>query len=184
MVEDFQDQEILKLSDVDEKKIKKLGEDKIFKLDCTIESNNLKLSLKEVNSYSPYYYEIYYTKDELDKNKEFFKAFKTLEEIQSNLIKLFSKKTTTLESIDDDSKIKLHIESSVLADDVEMDFILDRKTVENKDESLYFLYKIQKENYNIIEKIKAICKQDNDKNENIAKEILAKLSEKFDNYYN
>ena len=107
-----------------------------------------------------------------------------MEEIQSNLIKLFPKKTTTLESIDDDSKIKLHIESSVLADDVEMDFILERKTVENIDESLYFLYKIQKENYNIIEKIKAICKQDNDKNENIAKEILAKLSEKFDNYYN
>ena len=56
MVEDFKDQEIIKLDDVEQNQLKKLGEDKHFKFDCTIESGKLKLSLKEVNSYSPYYY--------------------------------------------------------------------------------------------------------------------------------
>ena len=184
MVEDYQDQEIIRLEDVGPKQIKKLGEDKIFKFECTIESENLKLSLKEVNSYSPYYYEVFYTKEELYQMREFFRAFKTLEEIQKNIIALFGIKTTILESLEDDAKIKLHIESMVLAEHVEVDFILERKTVENMDEALYFLYKLQKNKFNIIEKIKSICQEKNNKNEKIAKDILETLSKKFDNYYN
>ena len=184
MVEDFQDQEIIQLKDVDEKQQKKLGEDKIFKFDCTIESNNLKLSLKEINSYSPYYYEVYYTKEELCQMKGVFKSFEELEVIQRNIKKLFSLKTTTLESLEDDAKIKIHIESKVLADSVELDFILERKTVENVDEALYFLYKLEKNKYNIIEKIKSICQEKNNKNEKIAEKILETLNKKFENYYN
>ena len=165
MVEDYQDQEIIRLNDVDPKQMKKLGEDKIFKFECTIESNNLKLSLKEVNSYSPYYYEVYYTKEELYQMNDVFRAFDALEEIQKNIRALFSLKSTTLESLDDDAKIKLHIESMVLADPVEVDFTLERKTVENMDEALYFLYKLQKNKFNIIEKIKSICQEKNNKNE-------------------
>ena len=164
--------------------IKKLGEDKIFKFECTIESENLKLSLKEVNSYSPYYYEVYYTKEELCQMKGVFKSFEELEVIQSNIEKLFALKATTLESLEDDSKIKIHIESMVLADPVELDFILDRKTVENVDEALYFLYKLEKNKYNIIEKIKSICQEKNNKNEKIAEKILETLNKKFENYYN
>ena len=115
--------------------------------------------------------------------KDFFRAKTGLEEIQSNLIALFSRKTTKLESLENDSKIKLHIEAVVLADDVEMDFILERKTVNNMDEALYFLYKLEKNKYNILEKIKTVCKNKNEKTEKIAKEIL-EILKKFDNYYN
>ena len=185
MVEDFKDQEIILLDDVEKEKKKKLGEDKYFKFDCTIESGKLKLSLKEVNSYSPYYYEAYFTIEELYQMKEFFKAYKVLEEIQRNIKALFSDDTTILESLEDDSQIKIHIESKVLAEHVDMDFILERKTVDNVDEALYFLYKLEKNKYNIIENIKSICRGENAKNNKIAGAILETLTKKFDkNYYN
>ena len=136
MVEDFKDQEIIKLDDVEQNQLKKLGEDKHFKFDCTIESGKLKLSLKEVNSYSPYYYEAYFTIEELYRMKDFFKAYKVLEDIQKNIKALFSDKTTILESLEDDSQIKIHIESKVLAEHVDMDFILERKTVEDFSKSI------------------------------------------------
>ena len=183
MVDDFQDQEIIKIADVDKKEYKKLGEDKLFKFECTVEGQQLRLGLKEINCYSPYYYEVFYTLEELYNMKDFFRAKTGLEEIQSNLIALFSRKTTRLESLENDSKIKLHIEAVVLADDVEMDFILERKTVNNMDEALYFLYKLEKNKYNILEKIKTVCKNKNEKTEKIAKEIL-EILKKFDNYYN
>ena len=107
MVDDFQDQEIIKIADVDKKEYKKLGEDKLFKFECTVEGQQLRLGLKEINCYSPYYYEVFYTLEELYNMKDFFRAKTGLEEIQSNLIALFSRKTTKLESLENDSKIKI-----------------------------------------------------------------------------
>ena len=182
MVDDFQDKEIIKMADVDKKEYKKLGEDKFFKFECTVEGQQLRLGLKEINCYSPYYYETYYTLEELQNLREFFRSYDNLGDIQSNLKALFSRQAT-LESLENDAKIKLHIEAVVLADDVEMDFILERKTVDNVDEALYFLYKLQKNKYNILEKIKTVCKNKNEKTEKIAKEIL-EILKKFDNYYN
>ena len=45
MVEDFKDQEIIKLDDVEQNQLKKLGEDKHFKFDCTMESSSYRGSI-------------------------------------------------------------------------------------------------------------------------------------------
>jgi hypothetical protein len=52
----------------------------------------------------------------------------------------------------------------------EITFELIRKTVENKDNALETLYEVQKDNYKILEEIRAACSDD--KKDNIAKKII------------
>ena len=52
----------------------------------------------------------------------------------------------------------------------EIKFELIRKTVSNKDNALETLYEVQKDNYRILEEIKAAC--EDDKKDNIAKKIF------------
>ena len=83
----------------------------------------------EINNNYPDYYEVYYTSEDLYNMKEFFKTHTNLNEIPSRLLALFKRKTTKLESLENGAKIKLHFEAVVLADNVEFEFILDKKKV-------------------------------------------------------
>ena len=111
----------------DQRFLKKLGEDKIFKFECAFENDKIKLSLKEIKNNSPDYYEVCYTLEELYIKNNIFKAYNNLDKIRSNLKGLFTLKTTTLESLENGAKIKLHIEAMMFADHVDLDFILDKK---------------------------------------------------------
>ena len=113
----------------DPKLLKKLGENKIFKFECEVKNDNLKVALREINNNSPDYYEAYFILEELYYINDFFKTYSNLNEIQPILLALFKRRTTKLESLENGAKIKLHIEAVVLADDVEFDLILDKKQV-------------------------------------------------------
>ena len=176
-------QTIIKLNDEEEKLTKSIG-DKMFKFESTIDDDyQLRLSLKEVNCYSPYFYEIYFTYSDLISKYQPYEGMGSIKKIKSSIDSIFHKPTTRLELTENDTKIIIHGESTYLEIPYNLDFELDRKTVENKDGALKFLYNIEDNNYNLIEKIKEICKKEMEKNDKVAQEILRDLTKKFENYY-
>ena len=111
------------------KLLRKLGENKIFKFECEVKNDNLKLALREINNNSPDYYEAYFILEELYYINDYFKTYSNLNEIPSRLLALFKRKTTKLDNLENGAKIKLHFETIFLADEFEFDFILDKKQV-------------------------------------------------------
>ena len=160
---------IIKIDEVEDKKtIKKLEPDKMFKFECENKNEVLKISLKEINVYSPYYYEAFYTKDNLFKKNDIFKSVKNIDKIIEQLLKLIEK-NATLKKADDDDKIIISFQIPSFAETIDINFELEKKTIENKDDGLMFLYEIQRKNQDIIEEIKKLCKRK--KNEQISKQI-------------
>ena len=156
MSENIEPQTIIKIKDVDEKYRKKLGDDKIFKFECETINEKLRIGLKEINAYSPYYYEAFFTKDELDEKNDIFRALKTLDKIKEQLSKLFSKRST-LKNGEDDEKIILTFEIPSFDEKEIINFDLEKKTIEEKDKALLFLFDIEKKNINILNRIKEQC---------------------------
>ncbi len=165
--------EIIELNEDNKKCRKNLGDDKIFRFECTKIDEKLRIGLKEINAYSPYYYETFYTKDELNEKNEAFKAIKDIDKIIDQLEKLFEKKETILKYAEDEQNIIVSFQVPTFADIIEIPFELEKKTIENKDDGLMNLFKIQKINIEIINEIKEKCK--NNSNDPMAKEILKLL---------
>ena len=106
-----------------------LCKDKIFKFECTVENEKIKLALREINNNSPDYYEAYYTLEDFYNMKDFFKTYSNLNEIQQNLLALFKSGRAKLVSSENGAKIELLFKVVVLADDVIFVFCLDKKKV-------------------------------------------------------
>ena len=160
---------IIKYDEVEDKKtIKKLGTDKMFKFECENKNEVLKMSLKEINVFSPYYYEAFYTKDDLDTKNDIFKSIKNIDKVIEQLLKLIEKHGA-LKKEDDGDKIIISFQIPNFAETIDINFELEKKTIENKDDGLMFLYEIQKKNQDIFEQIKKLCKRK--KNEQIYKQI-------------
>ena len=167
---------IIQIKEVDKDKRKYLSEkNQMFKFECEVGDGQMRIGLKEINCYSPYYYEKFYTLKEFTEEKKEFSSAKTLEELKLHLHNLFKNEAAVLESVDGGEKIRIHVK--VLNISVEMkDFIeLDRKTIDDKDEGLLYLYDIQKKNNNLLKKIESICQDDKFKEEKVAKDIIKLL---------
>ena len=136
--------EIIELNEDNKKCRKNLGDDKIFRFECTKIDEKLRIGLKEINAYSPYYYETFYTKDELNEKNEAFKAIKDIDKIIDQLEKLFEKKETILKYAEDEQNIIVSFQVPNFAEIIEIPFELEKKTIENKDDGLMNLFKIQK----------------------------------------
>ena len=80
---------------------------------------------------------------------------------------------SVLKNGEDDESIIVSFQIPNFAEIVEINFDLEKKTIEKKDDGLIFLFKLQKKNINIINEIKKEC--ENNPNDPIAKEILKLL---------
>lgn len=163
------EEELVPIKEVDQNKIKRLDKDKTFKFECDV-SDKLRLGLREIDYYSPYYFESFYTKTELEEINPIFKACNTLEEIQGHFFNLFKENTTKLQLAENQENILIVFIVGWISGTREIKFELIRKTVENKDNALETLYNVQKDNYRILEEIKAACSDD--KKDNIAKRLV------------
>ena len=172
MSENEEEPKIIQLSEVKPDFQKKLGDDKIFRFECDIIDDQLRLGLREINSYSPYYYETFYTLKELKDKNDIFKAMSGLENVKNHLIQVFIKEKDILESLENDTKIKITFPIPFVLNIVKIPFELERKTIENKEKALRYLYKLQKDKIKLMEDIAAICKDDDYQNEKAAKDIL------------
>ena len=172
MSEDQEKPKIIKLSEVKPELQKKLGDDKIFRFECDIIEDNIRIGLREINSYSPYYYEVFHTYEELKQKNPIFNAMNGLEAVKKNLFRVFKKEVTTLKSLEDDQKIQIIFPMALVEDIENVEFILERKTIENKNAGLKYLYEIQKNKIKLMTKIMNICKDENYQNEKITKDIL------------
>ena len=160
---------LVSIKEVDNDKIKKLDKDKTFKFECDVD-DKLRLGLREIDYYSPYYFENFYTKKELEEINPIFRACNTLSEIQEHFFNLFKEKTTKLQLAENGENIIISFTVGWISGLKEIKFELIRKTVENKDKALETLYTVQKNNYEILEQIKAACSDDT--KDNIAKKIF------------
>ena len=165
---------IIKIEDVDEKFRKMLGTDKIFRFECEKRGQYLRLGLTEINVFTPYYYEKYLTKSDFDNINPIFKVENNLDEIEETLNRLFEKRAI-LKNVDDGKKMIICFQMQLFDKDIETNFELDRKTIDNKDEGLLTLFNIQKKNIEIFNKIKEQCKKN--KKEPVSQKILDLLSQ-------
>ena len=165
------EQRIIRIEEVPKEHRKFLGDDKIFMFECEIVDDTLRLSLKEINCYSPYYYEAFFTLTSLCEKNNVFKACKSLEEVKSHILKLFNG-AGVLKSVDDDEKILLMLKMYNISVVIQESFELERKTIEDKDEALMKLFNIQKNNINLFQKIIEKCEDDDYKDQKAAQDIL------------
>jgi len=163
------EEELVPIKEVDKNKIKKLDKDKTFKFECDVDEK-LRLGLREIDYYSPYYFESFYTKTQLEEINPIFRACNTLEEIQGHFFNLFKENTTKLQLAENQENILIVFIVGWISGTKEIKFELERKTVENKDNALETLYNVQKDNYRILEEIKLACSDD--KKDNIAKKLV------------
>ena len=164
-----EEEALVPIKEVDQNKIKKLDKDKTFKFECDVDEK-LRLGLREIDYYSPYYFESFYTKSELEEINPIFRACNSLEEIQGHFFNLFKEKTTKLKLAENGENILIIFLVGWISGTREIKFELIRKTVSNKDNALETLYEVQKDNYRILEEIKTAC--EDDKKDNIAKKIF------------
>ena len=164
-------QKIIKIEEVDVGLQKKLDKNKLFKFECETMSNKLRLGLKEINCYSPYYYEGFYTKEELDNEYPHFTSL-SLEIVKEQLIALFNQENTILKQAEN-GNIIVSFKIQFFTMTKETNFELVKKTIDNKDDGLIFLFGIQKKNIEIINKIREQCLKN--PNEEVSQRILQLL---------
>ena len=165
------EQRIIRIEEVPKEHRKFLGDDKIFMFECEIVDDTLRLGLKEINCFSPYYYEAFFTLDSLYQKNSVFKACKNLEEVKTHILTLFNG-NGVLKSESDDEKILLILKMYNISLVIQESFELERKTIEDKDEALMKLFNIQKNNINLFQKIIEKCEDDDYKDQKAAQDIL------------
>ena len=153
---------------------KKLDKDKEFKFECEVIDDKIRLGLKEINYYSPYYFENFFTKEVLDKKNSVFRQCIDLNEVQGHLIRLFKDKVS-LEYAENRENINLIFTMFTMSGTTLVVFELEKKTMEEKDDGLNFLYKIEKTNYDLMDKILKACKEA--KNEKCSLDIIKYITE-------
>ena len=160
---------MIKIDDVEESLRKRLNHETIFKFQCDNVDNKLRLGLKEINKFSPYYYERFYTKEELDEIDDTFRALRSIDAVKKQLLRCFHKRAKLIE-IKDSPNLNIHFEIPNFDEIIQIDLEVDRKTIEDKDAGIMTLFGIQKKNIAIINKIKEKCLKE--KKEKAAQMIL------------
>ena len=150
------EKEIIQMKKEEKEYYKLLGKKTLFKFECDEIYGNLRIGLKEINRYSPYYYEKFYSKQELDEKNTVFKSQNNIGQVKNQLLKLF-KKNSTLKLANDGINIIVSFEIANFAEIITIEFELERKTMENKDKGLEILFQIQKKNIEIFSEIKKEC---------------------------
>ena len=160
---------MIKIDDVEESLRKRLNNETIFKFQCDNVDNKLRLGLKEINKFSPYYYERFYTKEELEEIDDTFRALRSIDAVKKQLLRCFNKRAKLTE-IKDSPNLNIHFEIPNFDEIIQIDLEVDRKTIEDKDAGIMTLFGIQKKNIAIINKIKEKCLKE--KKEKTAQMIL------------
>ena len=127
------DQKLIKLNDFKNCLQKSLGGNRIVEFNCDVQDDKLRMYLKEISTYNPYYYEALLTFEQIIEKYAGFKACKSLEEVQMHLLKLFQQPYTILKSLDNDTKIQISFTLWEICLPVEVNFILDRKVKVDED---------------------------------------------------
>lgn len=164
-------QKIIKIEEVD-KLIQKGLDDKLFKFECDNVDGKLRIGLKEINKYSPYYYEKFYSKNELNDINDLFKSLREIDDVKKRLTKCFNK-MAVLKNAEDGKNLNVFFHIPSFDETIDIVFELERKTIQDKDAGLICLYEIQKKNIAIINKIKESLKNSK---EPVSKQILQLLN--------
>ena len=116
------------IDEVDDKvDIINLGPDRLFRIEIGQRHNYLRLGLKEINVDPLYYYESFYTKDDLNEMNDIFKCLKNVGQVVNQFSKLI-KKRATLKS-DNDETIIVSFSIPNFDEEEIINFILKKKNI-------------------------------------------------------
>lgn len=166
---------IVKESEVNKKETKLLkGSKDLYNIIIETQNNKLSIKIMEINCFSPFYYQNSYTMEELrtDVSKS-FRILDTIEQAKEALLDVFPWESTEIkfEEKNGEKKMILHFVFKVgHIDKLPVDFELNEKIVQQKDEALILLYQIEKNKNDLLDKINKIC-TDNVGN-SVSKKIL------------
>ena len=166
-----------KKSEVPEKKQLPLGDEygTVFQFSTEVNNDKLVLKLNEIGAFSPFIYLKKMTLDEFKENHKMFKSCDNLEKVQEHIEKLFNEKKIELSQVKN-SSICLNITAHNISKEEKIPFNCKRKMTTQKDEILIELYKIQKNEIKILKDMENFIKK-NEKNGNVANEIINKMKE-------
>ena len=105
-------------------------EDKLFLFECEVIDDKLALRLKELNKESSFYYESFYTLNELCDINKVFKACPDLEDAKKHLLKLFPNGNIK-RSLNDSEKLQITFYIYIIWQKESLDFILEKKPYNN-----------------------------------------------------
>ena len=105
-------------------------QDKLFLFECEITDDKLALRLKELNKESSFYYESFYTLDELCDINSCFRACRDLEEVKKHLLKLFPN-SNIKRSLNDSENLQITFYIYMICIKEPLDFILEKKSYNN-----------------------------------------------------
>ena len=154
---------------------KRVDEHNNFKFECEITGDKMRMGLKEIDTYSPYYYEKYFTMSDLITNNKLFKSCEDLEEARGHIIKLFPDIKTKLLFAENKEAMLITFTMGFISKKVKVEFKLEKKTIDNKDEALAKLFEIEKKYDIYMKKIKELIK--NEGNNQLEKSINDILNE-------
>ena len=166
-------QEILNSNDIPQEERKAVDQNNNFKFECEITGDKMRLGLKEIDTYSPYYYEKYFTMSDLIAINKMFKSCQDLAEVKEHIMKLFPDYKTKLVFSDDRKIIGIVFTMGYISKKIKVELKLEKKTIQDKDGALAKLFEIEKK-YDIQMKniIKAIQDEGNKALETKLNEIL------------
>ena len=99
----------------------------LFKFDCTVQDGKIRLALKQTNINTPYYYETFFTLEELCQKNSCFYSCENLEDAQKHLLAMYQNESTSLKSLEDDKKIEINFVIFNISQKENLSFILERK---------------------------------------------------------
>ena len=118
---------IIKLEEVDDSIKKRLDNETIFRFECDNINENLRLGLKEINKYSPFYFEEFYSQEKLEKINNLFKSLPNINSVKDQLIKCFQT-MAVLHKKENSENIIITFNFPSFAEKIKIDFELERKT--------------------------------------------------------
>ena len=126
-----------------------------YKLDFKIDDDSIHFTIIENNVYSPFTFEGRFTMEDFIKSQYAFRACDNLEEIITHLNQLYKNNKIKLSNSGAPKERILNFVIYNICEEVKTDdFKLKLLLTENKDKALDELYKIQKEQLELLNKIK------------------------------
>ena len=141
------------------------------------EDDHIHFILKENNVYAPFTYEGSFTMEDFIRNHIAFKSCDDLDELVYHLNNLYINKKIKIFEAGLKDSLQLFLTVWNIAEESDSEpFGLSRKMTEDKDQALFHLYNIQKEQLRSIEKIKILISDNLSQQNPLYKEICKILN--------
>ena len=146
-----------KINDNNNKMILIDNDDIEYILEFKIENDHIKFKIIENKVYAPFIYENNFTMKDFIDHSSVFRCCDSLEEVLYHLNNLYKQNKITLNNLGLPNERYIYFNLMDISEEIETEILeIKLKMTENKDDALVDLYNIQKEQIQLLKKIKKL----------------------------